>query len=60
MITRDCHSTMALTFNGILALLHLDRPDTSTVFPNNKWQIHAKGLLAREVTGTIFGLIIVI
>ena len=40
----------------LMALLDLDRLDTSTVFPNTKWQIHAKGLLVREVTDTIFSL----
>ena len=47
---------MALAFNGSVALLDLDRLDTSTVFPNNKWQRHAKGLLVREVTGIIYWL----
>ena len=55
-ITSDCHSAMALTFNGSDGSLDLDRLDTSTVSPNTKWQIHAVGLLAREVTDTIFGL----
>ena len=42
----DSHSAMTLTLMALM-VLYLDlRPDTKNCFPNNKWQIYTKGLLA--------------
>ena len=40
------HSAMTLILMALMAH-YLDlRPDTKQCFPNNKWQIYTKGLLA--------------
>ena len=42
----DSHNAMTLTLMALM-VLYLDlRPDTKHCFPNNKWQIYTKGLLA--------------
>ena len=50
---KDGHSAMTLTLMALMAH-YLDlRLDTKHCFPNNKWQIYTKGLLAWTVTDTV-------
>ena len=48
-ITRVYHGVLTFTFTGSVTLLDLDRLDTSTPFPNSKWQKTHQGPLARGV-----------
>ena len=49
----DGHSTMTLTLDGSDGSLARSRSDTKHCFPNNKWQMYTKGLLAWTVTDTV-------
>ena len=42
----DDHSAMTLTFNGSDGTLSRSKTRHQHCFPNNKWQIYIKGLLA--------------
>ena len=57
---KDGHSAMTLTLAGSDGSLSRSRSDTKHCFPNNKWQIYTKGLLAWTDTDTVaYALIIV-
>ena len=47
------HSAMTLTLDGSDGSLSRSWSDTKHCFPNNKWQIYTKGLLAWTVTDTV-------